>query len=235
MIDSMDRGNVAAMDDYLDHPRDVDMQSYHMEQPCRVLFSSCKGETHTPQSGFKQLYRRLRSHYKPEKLSSKEESITSAVLTGVSILVLGCPTEKFSKAECEAIRKFILNGGSLFICMAEKAVKTNINYILEEFGIVVNSDAVVRTVHHRYMHPKEVLITDGVLNREIHEAIFRSSQPVTFSPDAFAYGGGTLERNFEENFKKLEIVYPHGATLSIQKPAVALLSSGKIADRKSVV
>ena len=30
---------------------------------------------------------------------------------------------------------------------------------LEEFGIVVNSDAVVRTVHHRYMHPKEVLIT----------------------------------------------------------------------------
>ena len=90
------------------------------------------------------------------------------MLTGVSILVLGCPTENFSKAECEAIRKFVLNGGSLFICMAEKGNKvsqTNVNYILEEFGIVVNSDAVVRTVHHRYMHPKEVPITDGVLNR----------------------------------------------------------------------
>ena len=224
------------MEDFLDHPADldvdVDMQNYPMEQPCRVLFSHCKGETHTPQSGFKQLYRRLRSYYKPEKLSSKEDSITSAVLTGVSILVLGNPTEKFSKAECEAIRKFILNGGSLFVCMSEKGNKvtgTNINYILEEFGIVVNSDAVVRTVHHRYMHPKEVLIADGVLNREIYEAIFRSSQPVTFSPDSFAYGGGTLERNFDDSMKQLEIVYPHGATLSIQKPAVALLSSGKIA------
>ncbi|QDZ17934.1 putative intraflagellar transport protein [Chloropicon primus] len=228
-MNSMKRGDLD--EEFLDNPRDVDMESFHMEQtPCRVLFGNCKGETHTPHSGFKQLYRRLRSHYKPEKLSSKEESISSAVLTGVSILVLGCPTEKFSKAECEAIRKFILNGGSLFICMAEKGNKvsqTNINYILEEFGIVVNSDAVVRTVHHRYMHPKEVLITDGVLNREIHEAIFRSSQPVTFSPDSFAYGD--TMRNFDESFNKLEIVYPHGSTLSIQKPAVALLSSGKIA------
>ena len=228
---SLKRGELD--EEYLDHARDADMQGFHMEQaPCRVLFSSCKGETHTPHSGFKQLYRRLRSHYKPEKLSSKEESLTSAVLTGVSILVLGCPTENFSKAECEAIRKFVLNGGSLFICMAEKGNKvsqTNVNYILEEFGIVVNSDAVVRTVHHRYMHPKEVLITDGVLNREIHEAIFRSSQPVTFSPDSFGYGAGTLDRGFDESFSKLEIVYPHGSTLSIQKPAVALLSSGKIA------
>ena len=230
-MDSLKRGELD--EEYLDHARDADMQGFHMEQaPCRVLFSSCKGETHTPHSGFKQLYRRLRSHYKPEKLSSKEESLTSTVLTGVSILVLGCPTENFSKAECEAIRKFVLNGGSLFICMAEKGNKvsqTNVNYILEEFGIVVNSDAVVRTVHHRYMHPKEVLITDGVLNREIHEAIFRSSQPVTFSPDSFGYGARTLDRGFDESFSKLEIVYPHGSTLSIQKPAVALLSSGKIA------
>jgi hypothetical protein len=29
----------------------------------------------------------------------------------------------------------------------------------------------VRTVHHKYLHPKEVLITDGVLNREINNAV----------------------------------------------------------------
>mmetsp|Transcript_9966 Transcript_9966/g.25382 ORF Transcript_9966/g.25382 Transcript_9966/m.25382 type:complete len:465 (+) Transcript_9966:160-1554(+) len=203
-----------------------------MEQN-RVLFGSCKGETHTPQSGFKQLYRRLRAHFKPEKQSSKEDTITREMLSGVSIFVLGCPTEKFSKSECEAIRSFIGNGGSLLVCMSGKKANsnaTNINYILEEFGVVVNSDSVVRTVHHRYMHPKEVLITDGILNREIYEEIFRNSQFAQMPLDNFN-GRSMQERKeyMDDPAYKLDIVYPHGATLSVQKPAVALLSSGKIA------
>ncbi len=39
----------------------------------RVLFSCCKGETHTHRSGFKQLYRRLRSTYRPDKLESSDD------------------------------------------------------------------------------------------------------------------------------------------------------------------
>ncbi len=221
--------------DYLDaeHAREGAMgmdAGFHPEETCTVLFSSCKGETHTPQSGFKQLYRRLRAHFKPEKLSTKEEVLKPSLLVGVSVLVLGCPTQKFSKNECEAVRNFVAGGGSLLVCMGEKgaSAQTNINYILEEFGIVVNPDAVVRTVHHRYMHPKEVLITDGVLNREIYEAIFPSNLLDTYNFKGF---NATLERKdvVDDPAYKLEVVYPHGATLSVQKPAVALLSSGKIA------
>ena len=31
---------------------------------------------------------------------------------------------------------------------------TNINFLLEEYGIMVNSDAVVRTNYYKYFHPK---------------------------------------------------------------------------------
>jgi hypothetical protein len=35
------------------------------------------------------------------------------------------------------------------------------------YGIFVNSDAVIRTVYHKYHHPKEALISNGVVNQEI--------------------------------------------------------------------
>jgi intraflagellar transport protein 52 len=31
---------------------------------------------------------------------------------------------------------------------------TNINFLLEEYGIMVNSDSVVRTNFYKYFHPK---------------------------------------------------------------------------------
>lgn len=44
----------------------------------------------------------------------------------------------------------------------ESTLKTNVNYLLEQFGISANSDCVIRNAFQKYMHPKEVLIEDGV-------------------------------------------------------------------------
>ena len=41
------------------------------------------------------------------------------------------------------------------------------NYLLEQFGISVNNDSVVRTSFYKYFHPKEVLIQSGILNKEV--------------------------------------------------------------------
>lgn len=38
---------------------------------------------------------------------------------------------------------------------------------MTSYGIFVNPDAVIRTVYHKYHHPKEVLISNGVVNKEI--------------------------------------------------------------------
>ncbi len=39
---------------------------------------------------------------------------------------------------------------------------------------MVNSDCVVRTNYHKYFHPKECLISNGVLNRGVSESAGRS-------------------------------------------------------------
>ena len=64
----------------------------------------------------------------------------------------------------------------------EVSADTNINFLLEEFGIACNNgwflltnspqkriflDAVIRTVYYKYFDPKEALISNGVLNRVI--------------------------------------------------------------------
>jgi intraflagellar transport protein 52 len=45
--------------------------------------------------------------------------------------------------------------------------ETNLNYFLEEYGVAVNNDCVVRSAYYKYFHPKENLITSGILNSEI--------------------------------------------------------------------
>lgn len=65
----------------------------------------------------------------------------------------------------EALRRFMENGGSLMFMAGEGGEAksgTNINYFLEEFGMVVNNDSVVSTVYRgsnvdkdaSFVHPK---------------------------------------------------------------------------------
>jgi intraflagellar transport protein 52 len=95
---------------------------------------------------------------------------------------------------------------------------------------MVNTDCVVRTVYYKYLHPKEVYISNGIVNREITRQACGRSVPegrkgAKLSPsknDGRAYGSG-------EGASGVNFVYPNGATLNVQKPAIPILSSGYIA------
>jgi len=191
----------------------------------RVLFSACKGETHTHKQGFKQLFRRVRSMYKPEKLDTKDD-FTLDNLRQAAIVVFGCPKERFTTTEFEILKRYVRQGGSVLVMLSEGGeakAGTNINYWLEEYGLSINSDAVVRTTHYKYLHPKEVLISDGILNRGVLTAVGK-----TPGQDADEdYRSAKARAAFDGT--GLEFVYPYGSTLSVQKPAVPVLSSGKIA------
>lgn len=39
--------------------------------------------------------------------------------------------------------------------------------LVYRYGVVNNSDSVLRSVHYKYLHPKEVFISDGVLVPDI--------------------------------------------------------------------
>ena len=72
-------------------------------------------------------------------------------------------------------------------------------------------------MYYKYFHPKEVLISNGVLNRELSRAAGKG---------VGSSGSSPLEE--EAPLDTLTYLYPYGATLSVQKPAVAVLSSGTV-------
>lgn len=116
----------------------------------------------------------------------------------------------------------------------ESQLETNINYLLEEFGMRVNSDSVIRTSFLKYLKPKEVLVTDGILNRDISKELARLRKTVT-RPQSGASrpssardsaDGGAGATGPSASRSGCNFVFPFGATISLDKPACALLSSG---------
>lgn len=73
-------------------------------------------------------------------------------------------------SQVDVLHRFVAEGGSLLFLVGEggdERLGSNVNAVTEGLGISVNADCVVRTVFHKYLHPKEVLITDGLLNRAV--------------------------------------------------------------------
>jgi intraflagellar transport protein 52 len=210
-----------------------------------VVFNASKREKFHPSSGFKKLHRRLRGSFKVRV--NKDDLSQGDVLREASLLVMGSPREKFSAAEFEALKRFLNEGGSVLYMASEggevesgeankQAGGTNFNYLLEEYGMSVNPDCVVRAVYHKYTHPKEALVTNGVLSRTLAARVekIRSTKRNKMSSNKEASPGGGRMNNHDggrgdrKQTDGLRFVYPRGCTLNVVSPATALLSSGYI-------
>ncbi|KAJ3103388.1 Intraflagellar transport protein 52 [Phlyctochytrium bullatum] len=188
-----------------------------------VYFNISKKESLTPSNGLKSMQRRLRNIF---KIGLYKEEMNLNKMLSASLLVFGAPREKFSMAEFGALKQYLEKGGSILYLAGEggeAAYNTNFNYLLEEYGIMVNPDSVIRTVYHKYFHPKEVYVSNGILNRELNRAAGKRAV------------AGTTVSFFEltsdhrkHSTSGLTFVYPFGATINVQKPAIALLSSGTV-------
>ncbi|KAH8094304.1 hypothetical protein JL720_4299 [Aureococcus anophagefferens] len=195
-----------------------------------ICIDASKRETHHAGNGFKKLFRRLRSsNYKP--ISNKED-LTPQLLGTVDVLVVGAPRERFTADELRDVKEFVANGGSLLVLSSEGGepkLGCNVNELLEGYGMSAQPDSVLRTVYYKYLHPKEVFVSHGVLQPELatHKHLShgnarkhrRGGVAAAKEPEGghdAAQGGG------------LSFVYPRGATLSVQRPARAVLSSGAI-------
>lgn len=119
----------------------------------------------------------------------------------------------FTEAEFKAIKAYMEDGGNVMLLLGEGGeakLDTNVNFLMEDHGIIANSDAVIRSAYHKDLfHPKEALVTNGVLNREITAAC--GKRQVEDSPSS-----------------GLRFVYAYGATLKVTRPATALLSTGSV-------
>ncbi|CAG5131002.1 unnamed protein product, partial [Candidula unifasciata] len=179
-----------------------------------VVFNTSKKELFTLNNGLKTLNRKLRSSW---RVVSNRDDITADRLSQARIFVIPGSRDKFTAAEFSALKVFLESGGSILVMLGEggeSKFETNINYFLEEYGIMINNDAVVRTSYYKYFHPKEALVANGVLNRAISQA---AGKTVLDAGD-----------DIGNNTQALSFLYPYGATLNVAKPAVAVLSTGSV-------
>ncbi|TWW61881.1 intraflagellar transport protein 52 homolog [Takifugu flavidus] len=180
-----------------------------------VAFNASKRELFTISSRYKSMQRRLGVQWSVQSMSG---TLSLERLERVRLWITVGPREQFTASELEVLKEYLDGGGHVMVLLGEGGetkYKTNINFLLEELGIVVNKDAVVRNVYHRYLHPKEALVSDGVLNREISRAADKEVK-------------GTFEEPPGNDPKALAFLYPYGATLNVMKPAVAVLSTGSL-------
>lgn len=183
-----------------------------------VFFSGGKEELFQARKGYKKIFRRLRSNlkvtdWKDYFMLSYEE------IHAAGLLIFSRPRKPFDENELKVLDKYLDNGGSILFLGGEGGDKksgANINAVTKKYGITLQTDSVVRTVYHKYPHPKEVFIGNGVV----------------FKPFAIAANKAGNKPHLSDNSKQdpenLPFVYPYGCSLEVKHPAQTMLSSGFI-------
>lgn len=136
----------------------------------------------------------------------------------MSLFIIAGPQQKFNEIELESLKEFVNNGGSLLVLLAENGENvfdTNINFLLEEFGMNINSDSVVRQHYYKYFHPKEVVLNGCIvcenMNNELLKVVKKN-------------GTGIMDEKYE-----IEFVYPFGATINVISPSNTLVTTSTVA------
>lgn len=185
-----------------------------------IVFNRSKQETHHAKSGFNLLARKLRVC---GKIKNNKREVNSNLLNGCQLFVIGNPQDPFSEEELIALQTYIDGGGSVAIFSSEGGESrshSNLNKLLQGYGIRIESSSVVRSVYHKYHHPKHALISNGIVQPEI-----TFEKDVLLSNDASTQPAPTQQSQDNEP-GALSFVYPNGTTLEVESPSFTLLSSG---------
>lgn len=90
---------------------------------------------YTIKSGFADLVSKLRTF-------SNKEDLSDEFLNQIEVLIIASPRAKYTETEFGHLRKFLQTGGRLLVLLGEGGERrsgTNVNFLLEEFGIAINS------------------------------------------------------------------------------------------------
>lgn len=75
-------------------------------------------------------------------VGSNKDELSSQILNDVCVLVLPTPRAPFTEDEFNHVRDYVHRGGALLVTLGEggeKQFHTNVNFLLEEFGMMVNN------------------------------------------------------------------------------------------------
>lgn len=207
------------------------MANKENQQRGSIVFDTSKKEPVSPQSGFTKLSEIL-SRDKRIQITVNRETISLENLGDAILLIIPAPREMFSKEELDSLKLYLQGGGNLLIFLSEggeSKLRTNLNYLLEQFGIFANNDCVIRTVFNRkYFHPKESCISNGIINREISQVARGKSKKPEGTRNLVSHLLKDDVADLSEEHGGLSFLFPYGCTLNVQKPGIPILSSGPL-------
>ncbi|KAK5647266.1 hypothetical protein RI129_002158 [Pyrocoelia pectoralis] len=161
-----------------------------------IIFNASKNELFKFNENFKILQRKLKINW---KVVINKEEINETVLQNCAILILPGCRNPFTEPEIEAMKKFLEIGGKILVLLYESNQDdvSNVNILLEHYGIIPNMDSLIRTHYYKYFHPKECYIEDS----NILEALTKEKV-------------------------QLNLIIPFGCTLNVNKPSIVAFTSG---------
>ncbi|XP_018561453.1 intraflagellar transport protein 52 homolog [Anoplophora glabripennis] len=161
-----------------------------------IIVNASKQEVFKLNENYKIFQRKLKLY---SKVLINKEEITPQILQNCSLIVLPGSQMPFEENEINTLKNFINSGGRILIFLTEgnPSDTCNINILLEIFGIIPNIDSLIRTHYYKYFHPKECFIADSQINSSLNKEKIN-----------------------------IQLVYPFGCTMSVNKPSVVAFTSG---------
>ncbi|KAL3275999.1 hypothetical protein HHI36_020730 [Cryptolaemus montrouzieri] len=168
----------------------------YAENKNTIIINASKNELFKVHENWKILYRKLKIYW---KVVINKDELSLQLLQNCGLLILPGSQTPFEENELNILNTYVNRGGRILILLSEHISNDNSNthIFLEEYGIVPNMDALIRSHYYKYFHPKEVFLADSEINTCL-----------------------------KEDKEHLNIVYPFGCTMNVSKPSSIAFTSG---------
>ena len=103
-----------------------------------ILFDASKNNQFGINDGYRSVHRLLKNRWRVASTNKDHLNIES--LNSSRLVILAGPQERYNEAEFNALRQFVDKGGNLLVLLGEggeQQFNTNINFLLEEYGIAI--------------------------------------------------------------------------------------------------
>lgn len=156
-----------------------------------------------------------------------KEELTFEKIKGTNLLIISGPRQYYKQKDIECILKYFEEGGNLYLALGEggdEKNNTNLNDLLNGYGISFCNDAVVRTCYCKYLHPKECYIDETKFHVEFSKTIKQvgKKKKVMTNDDLLDQ---VDEENDDENIK---VIYPYGCSLKLKSNKISTVFTSGI-------
>lgn len=194
-----------------------------------ILFDSSKSNPFGLNDGYRAVHRLLKNRW---RVANTKDALNIETLTSSRLVILAGPQQKYNEAEFNALRQFVDLGGNLLVLLGEggeQQSNTNVNFLLEEYGIMINNgNKYILLLNVCFITDKylitflkllQLFMTTDIVISTVYQKYFHPKECSIEDIQLWIYSESQSSKN------KLEIVYSYGATLNVARPAVVMATT----------